>query len=83
MIGPTKVKACKSLLITYYQHVSYLLRISQYPVDNTYNNLISFKNRHDLWYFMSLKAKYRGKKSNNINCSDLVLGAKKKEEKES
>ena len=25
-------------LITYYQHVSYLLRIQQYPVNNTYNS---------------------------------------------
>ena len=25
-------------LITYYQHVSYLLRILQNPVNNTYNN---------------------------------------------
>ena len=30
--------------------------------------------------FIKGDAKYRGKKSNNTNCSDLVLGAKKKEE---
>ena len=27
-------------LITYYQHVNYLPRIQQYPVDNTYNTVL-------------------------------------------
>ena len=41
-------------LIPYYQHVSFLTRIPQYPVDNNYDNIKFFQNRLSSTLFIRL-----------------------------